>query len=65
MHQDRHETNELDLGHEAATDRVRMWTRRAATAEREGRTADAARCKDKARDWTSKVLHIERRQRSP
>lgn len=64
MQQDRLEADELHLGHEAARERVRMWTQRATAAEQEGRAADAARCKDKARDWTSKVLHIERRQRS-
>jgi hypothetical protein len=64
MQQDQLESDELHLSHQAAKERAYLWSQRAVTAKQEGRAADAARCKDKARDWTSRVLHIERRQRS-
>ena len=46
----------------AATDKARMWQKRARLARQGGREADAGRWDDKVRDWSSRARQIERRQ---
>ena len=58
----RQEIEQLRKDRAIATDKARMWENRATVAHREGRKADAGRCEDKARDWSSRVRQIERRQ---
>jgi hypothetical protein len=63
MKRRRQDTDQLHQDHTAAVDKARMWGNRATTAHDEGRKSDAARCKDKARDWSSRARQIERRQK--
>jgi hypothetical protein len=67
MPNSRAEDEVLQEQHAAATAKARMWRRRADQARLTGRKADADRCEDKVRDWTSKAKQIEQQlaQRSP
>jgi hypothetical protein len=58
------ETKEMSELHTVATAKVRVWVNRADKARKEGRKADAERCDDKVRDWTSRARQIERIQSS-
>ena len=49
--------------HLAASEKVRMWAERAQAARAAGKTAQAKRAEDKARDWQSRILEMERRYR--
>jgi len=46
-----------------AVARAKLWTDRAVSARKAGRMADASRCEDKARDWSSRDRQIERLRR--
>ncbi len=56
-----HEEEELRKDHATAVAKASAWRIRAIVAHGEGRKADAARCEDKARDWSSRAREIERR----
>ena len=45
--------------HAAAITKIRVWRTRADQAQLAGRKSDADRCKDKARDWTSRAKQME------
>jgi hypothetical protein len=45
---------------EVAKSKVATWTTSAERAERDGREADARRCRDKVRDWTSRVNLLQK-----
>ena len=55
------DTNGLTEAHALAIEKARMWAERAESAYRGGRNADARRCEDKSRDWSSRARLIERR----
>jgi hypothetical protein len=53
----------LRADHAQAVAKVHLWTEKSAKAQHEGRVLDADRCKDKVRDWTSKVQQLARQQK--
>jgi hypothetical protein len=63
MKRRRQEIEQLRQEHATAVEKARIWRDRATVAREEGRNADADRCEDKARDWSSRARQIERREK--
>lgn len=59
----RTDSEALHADHAQAVAKVHLWTEKSEKAQHEGRALDADRCKDKVRDWTSKVQQLARRQK--
>ena len=63
MKRRRRETEHSGEDQGLAVERAKLWTDRAISARKAGRIANASRCEDKARDWSSRARQIERLRR--